>query len=84
MECGARALLPFNMRTEGTKINLSLTVAEEPREESGFQAVVTTAGENDGSWGHPHHRQDTCPAPLLLRPALEPLKGPLPKGLAFS
>lgn len=85
MECGARALLPFNMRTEGTKINLGLTVAEEPREEeSGFQAVVAPAGENDVSWGHPHHCQDTCPAPSLLRPALEPPKGPLPKALAFS
>lgn len=78
------SLFPLNVGTEGTKINFGLTAAEEPREESGFQAVVAIARENEGSRGCPRLRQDTCPAPWRLRPASEPLKGLSPKGLTFS
>ena len=92
MEFGAQALLSFNMEKGRMKINFDFTVAEKQSRggaahldfelwmpcASGCHWTWVALPRQGGFWDPSTH-----PTPSHPSPALQPLKGPLLKGLAF-
>ena len=92
MEFGAQALLSFNMEKGRMKIIFDFTVAEKQSRGGGarldFELWMPCASGCHWTWARLPRQGgfwdlSIRPTPSHPSPALQPLKGPLLKGLAF-